>query len=29
MLTDRPIHDAREIVDLALNGIVRQKGQRS
>ena len=27
MLTDRPIHDAREIVDLALNGIARQKGQ--
>jgi AcrR family transcriptional regulator len=29
MLTDRPIHDAREIVDLALNGIARQKGQGS
>lgn len=27
MLTDRPIDDAREIVDLALNGIARKKGQ--
>jgi AcrR family transcriptional regulator len=27
MLTDRPIHDAREIVDLALNGFSRQKDE--
>lgn len=25
MLTDRPIHDSREIVDLALNGVAAQK----
>jgi AcrR family transcriptional regulator len=29
MLTDRPIHDPREIVDLALNGVVRQKDERN
>jgi AcrR family transcriptional regulator len=29
MLTDRPIHDSREIVDLALNGIARQKDEGS
>jgi len=29
MLTDRPIHDPSEIVDLALNGIAGQKDKRS